>query len=117
MPRPKEFTVRLTAADRAKLTKVVSSGIHPARMITRARVLLALDESQGDRVGGQPADRGPSVLDAAPAGETCACDGGDTSAGPLHDRAGPKKGALTPHLKACRTTPSSILSATETTDF
>ena len=48
MPRPKEFTVRLTAADRAKLTRVVSSGIHPARMITRARVLLALDESQGD---------------------------------------------------------------------
>lgn len=27
---------------------VVSSGTHPARMITRARVLLALDESQGD---------------------------------------------------------------------
>ena len=48
MPRPKEFTVRLNAADRAKLTKVVSSGTHPARMITRARVLLALDESQGD---------------------------------------------------------------------
>lgn len=48
MPRPKEFTVRLTAGDRAKLTKVVSSGRHPARMITRARVLLALDESQGD---------------------------------------------------------------------
>ena len=48
MPRPKEFTVRLKAADRAKLTRVVSSGIHPARMITRARVLLALDESQGD---------------------------------------------------------------------
>ena len=48
MPRPKEFTVRLKAADRAKLTRVVSSGTHPARMITRARVLLALDESQGD---------------------------------------------------------------------
>lgn len=48
MPRPKEFTVRLTAGDRAKLTKVVSSGRHPARRITRARVLLALDESQGD---------------------------------------------------------------------
>ena len=48
MPRPKAFTVRLKAADRAKLTKVVSSGTHPARMITRARVLLALDESQGD---------------------------------------------------------------------
>lgn len=48
MPRPKEFTVCLTAGDRAKLIKVVSSGRHPARMITRARVLLALDESQGD---------------------------------------------------------------------
>jgi len=32
----------------AKLTEVVSSGVHPARMITRARVLLALDKSQGD---------------------------------------------------------------------
>lgn len=46
MPRPKEFTVTLSAGDRAKLTKVVSSGRHPARMITRARVLLALDETQ-----------------------------------------------------------------------
>jgi transposase len=48
VPRPKEFTVRLKASDRTKLTKLVSSGSHPARMITRARVLLALDESQGD---------------------------------------------------------------------
>ena len=47
MPRPKEFTVGLSAADRARPTKVVSSGPHPARTITRARVLLALDESQG----------------------------------------------------------------------
>jgi len=47
VPRPKEFTVRLSAGDRAKLTKLVTSGRHPARMITRARVLLALDESQG----------------------------------------------------------------------
>lgn len=47
MPRPKEFTVALTAADRAVLMKVVSSGRHPARMISRARVLLALDETQG----------------------------------------------------------------------
>ena len=47
MPRPKEFTVTLTARDRAKLTKLVSSGTHPARMITRARVLLALDETDG----------------------------------------------------------------------
>ncbi len=47
MPRPKEFTVALSAGDRAKRKKVVSSGRHPARMITRARVLLALDETQG----------------------------------------------------------------------
>ena len=47
MPRPKEFSVSLSARDRAKLIKVVSSGTHPARMITRARVLLALDEAQG----------------------------------------------------------------------
>ena len=31
-----------------ELTQVVSSGVHPARMITRARVLPALHESQGD---------------------------------------------------------------------
>jgi hypothetical protein len=47
VPRPKEFTVTLTAGDRAKLTRVVSSGSHPARMITRARILLALDETPG----------------------------------------------------------------------
>jgi Homeodomain-like domain len=47
VPRPKEFTVALTAGDRAELKKVVASGRHPARMITRARVLLALDETQG----------------------------------------------------------------------
>lgn len=47
MPRPKQFTVSLTEADRAELTKVVRSGVHPARMITRARILLLLDETQG----------------------------------------------------------------------
>jgi hypothetical protein len=47
VPRPKEFTVRLKASERAKVTRLVSSGSHPARMMNRARVLLALDESQG----------------------------------------------------------------------
>ena len=37
-------TVALSEADRESLTKVVSAGTHPARMIMRARVLLALDE-------------------------------------------------------------------------
>ncbi len=47
MARPKEHVVTLTVGDRAKLTRVVSRGTHPARMITRARILLELDESAG----------------------------------------------------------------------
>lgn len=47
MPRPKDHVVTLTAADRAGLRRVVSRGTHPARMITRARLLLALDETDG----------------------------------------------------------------------
>lgn len=47
MPRPKEHVVTLTSGDRVKLTRLVSRGTHPARMITRARILLELDESQG----------------------------------------------------------------------
>lgn len=46
MPRPKDHVVTLTSADRAELTRVVTRGTHPARMIARARILLALDESQ-----------------------------------------------------------------------
>jgi hypothetical protein len=60
VPRPKVFTVGLSVGDRQHLTKVVSAGVHPARMIMRARVLLELDENVGsvddraviaDRVG------------------------------------------------------------------
>ena len=40
----KVLPVALSGADRDYLTKVVSAGTHPARMIMRARVLLALDE-------------------------------------------------------------------------
>lgn len=47
MPRPKEHVVTLTGGDRSRLTRLVSSGTHPARMIARARVLLALDETGG----------------------------------------------------------------------
>lgn len=46
MPRPKEHVVTLAATDRVELTRVVSRGTHPARMIARARVLLALDEAE-----------------------------------------------------------------------
>ena len=60
MPRPKVFTVGLSAVDREFLVKLTTSGTHPARMIMRARVLLELDENAGpvadraviaDRVG------------------------------------------------------------------
>jgi len=47
MPRPKVFTVGLSDVDREKLTRVVTTGSHPARMIMRARVLLELDENAG----------------------------------------------------------------------
>ena len=47
MPRPKEYVVSLTITDRRELKKLVASGTHPARMITRARILLALDETDG----------------------------------------------------------------------
>ncbi len=47
MPRPKVFTVGLSAAKRQALSKVAASGTYPARMIMRARVLLELDENAG----------------------------------------------------------------------
>jgi len=47
MPRPKEHVVWLSGADRQELRRMTSSGTHPARMIARARILLALDEADG----------------------------------------------------------------------
>lgn len=52
MPEAKVFPVALAGADRDRLTRVVSAGTHPARMIMRARVLLALDGNDGS-----PAER------------------------------------------------------------
>ncbi|GAB3611659.1 helix-turn-helix domain-containing protein [Humibacter ginsengiterrae] len=45
MPRPKEFVVTLSVGDRTRLSRVISRGTHPARMIARARILLELDEA------------------------------------------------------------------------
>lgn len=47
MPRPKDHVVVLTTDERARLTRVISRGTHPARTIMRARVLLELDENTG----------------------------------------------------------------------
>lgn len=43
----KKWPVTLTVADREELVRVTTTGVHPASMIRRARVLLALDTSEG----------------------------------------------------------------------
>ncbi|GGJ06488.1 helix-turn-helix domain-containing protein [Streptomyces brasiliensis] len=47
MPSQKKRPVTLTAADRDELVRITTTGVHPASMIRRARVLLALDTSVG----------------------------------------------------------------------
>ena len=42
--RGPQYTVRLTTAEREELEEILRNGKHPARQITRARILLALDE-------------------------------------------------------------------------
>jgi transposase len=44
----KKRPVVLTAVDREELVRVTTTGVHPASMIRRARVLLALDTSAGE---------------------------------------------------------------------
>ncbi len=48
MPSQKKRPVLLTGADREELVRVTTTGVHPASMIRRARVLLALDTSMGE---------------------------------------------------------------------
>jgi transposase len=47
MPSQKKRPVTLSAADRDELVRVTTTGVHPASMIRRAWVLLALDTSVG----------------------------------------------------------------------
>jgi len=47
MPSQKKRPVTLTASDREDLVRITTTGVHPASMIRRARVLLALDTSTG----------------------------------------------------------------------
>ena len=48
MPSQKKRPVVLTEADREELVRLTTTGVHPASMIMRARVLLALDTSAGE---------------------------------------------------------------------
>jgi len=52
MGSQKKRPVMLTAADRDELVRVSTTGVHPAAVIRRARVLLALDTSAGE-IGSQ----------------------------------------------------------------
>jgi transposase len=52
MGSQKKRPVVLTAADRDELVRVTTTGVHPASVIRRARVLLALDTSAGE-IGSQ----------------------------------------------------------------
>lgn len=47
MSSQKKRPVVLTPADREELVRITTTGVHPASMIRRARVLLALDTSVG----------------------------------------------------------------------
>ena len=47
MPRKDKHVVRLTPADRRRLTRMTRSGEHPARTVTHARILLKADQSDG----------------------------------------------------------------------
>jgi transposase len=48
MGSQKKWPVILTTSDREELVRVTTTGVHPASMIGRARVLLALDTSVGE---------------------------------------------------------------------
>jgi transposase len=48
VPSQKKRPVELTARDREELIRLTTTGVHPASMIMRARVLLALDTSVGE---------------------------------------------------------------------
>jgi len=45
--RQTKYAVSLTEAERAQLRTLVGSGIAPARMLTRARILLKADQGEG----------------------------------------------------------------------
>ena len=41
------YRITLTEAQRAQLRTLVGSGVGPARMLTRARILLKVDHGEG----------------------------------------------------------------------
>jgi transposase len=64
MARKDKYVVRLTAGHRRRLEQMVSSGNHPARVLTRARILLKADAGEGGPGWGDAA-----IADALECGE------------------------------------------------
>jgi hypothetical protein len=65
--RGKTYRVHLTAEEEMRLRDIISKGVHPARQITHARILLLLNEKTDGE--GQPV-RVPEQTDVA---EQCGC--------------------------------------------
>jgi transposase len=65
--RGKTYRVHLTADERQQLEDIITKGVHPARQIRRARILLLLNE--GAKETGKP----DTVLEQADIGERCGC--------------------------------------------
>jgi transposase len=65
--RRKTYRVQLTAEEEKQLRDIISKGIHPARQITRARILLLLNEKT-DR-DGKPV----KVPEQTEVAEQCGC--------------------------------------------
>jgi hypothetical protein len=65
--RKKAYRVQLTAEEEKQLAGIISKGVHPARQITRARVLLLLNEKTGRE--GKPA----KIPEQTEVAQQCGC--------------------------------------------
>jgi transposase len=68
--RGKIYRVRLTEEEQRRLKDIVAKGVHPARQITRARIVLLLNEEAGR--AGKPV----KVPEQADIAERCGCTTG-----------------------------------------
>lgn len=62
MPK-KKYIVDLTAEEREELEALISSGVAPARKLTRARILLKADEGWTDKAISEALDVGTATVE------------------------------------------------------
>jgi transposase len=65
--RTKTYPVHLTSEEERRLKDIVNKGVHPARQITRARILLLLNE------GAIPEGKSDKVPEQSEIAERCQC--------------------------------------------